>query len=132
MCTPAQWILKRGITHQMSPLADPGLYQGNTNSLKSAYKQKLKLYEEYEGHKQDTNKTIQACFNEDLLIKLEIDGLLLKVTPMAVYQHMWVNFLLKVDKDQEILNQKNSSRWNTTQIGLYNTITNRLVRQDCY
>ena len=34
------------------------LYNGNTNSLKSAYKQKLKLYEEYEGHKQDTNKAM--------------------------------------------------------------------------
>ena len=29
MCTPAQWILKRGITAQVPTLTDLGLYQGN-------------------------------------------------------------------------------------------------------
>ena len=85
MCTPAQWILKRGITNQVTAPTDPGLYTGNTNSLKSAYKQKLKLYEEYKEHNQNSNKVIQACFSEDLLIDLESDGLLLGVTSMQVY-----------------------------------------------
>ena len=92
MCTPAQWILKRGITNQVTALTDPGLYTGNTNSLKSAYEQKLKLYKEYEEHKQNTNKAIQACFDEDLLMELESDRLLLGVTPIQVYQQMWTNF----------------------------------------
>ena len=82
------------------------LYNGNTNSLKSAYKQKLKLYEEYEEHKRNTNKAIQACFDENLFVELETDGLLFGITPIAVYQHMWTSFLLKVDKDQEILKAK--------------------------
>ena len=106
MCTPAQWILKRGITAQVTAPTDLGLYTGNTNSPKLAYKQKLKLYEEYKEHKQNTNKVIQACFDEDLLIDLESDGILLGVTPMQVYQHMCNNFLLKVDKDQEIWKTK--------------------------
>ena len=99
MCTPAQWILKRGITNQVIAPTDPGLYSGNTNSLKSLQKQKLKFYEEYKVHKQNTNKAIQACFNEDLVINLESDGMLLEVTQIKSYQHMWDNFLLKVDKD---------------------------------
>ena len=88
MCTAAQWSLKRGVTAQVPVPADPGLYQGNTNSLYAAYKQKLKLYEEYEEHKRNTNKAIQACFNEDLFVKLETDGLLLGITLIDVYQHM--------------------------------------------
>ena len=108
MCTSQQWILKRGITSQVTAPADPGQYTGNTNSLKSAYKQKLKVYEEFEEHKRNANKVIQACFDEDLLINLETDGMLLGVTPMQVYQHMWDNFLLKVDKDREILKTKES------------------------
>ena len=62
MCTPQQWILKRGITSQVTAPADPGQYTGNTNSLKSAYKHKLKLYEEFEEHKRNANKVIQAYF----------------------------------------------------------------------
>ena len=58
MCTTSQWILKRGITDQVTAPTDPVLYNGNTNSFKSAYKQKLKLYEEYKEHKQNTNKAI--------------------------------------------------------------------------
>ena len=58
MCTPAQWILKIGITTQVTAPTDPGLYTRNNNSFKSAYKQKLKLYEEYKEHKQNTNKVI--------------------------------------------------------------------------
>ena len=106
MCTPVQWILKRGITDQVTVPTDPGLYNGNTNSLKSAYKKKLKLYEEYEEHKQNTNKAIQACSDEDLLIDLESDRLLLGVTLMQVYQHMWSNFLLNVNKERENLKTK--------------------------
>ena len=41
----------KGITHQVTALIDLGLYNSNTNSLKSAYNQKLKLYEEYEEDK---------------------------------------------------------------------------------
>ena len=32
--------------------------------------------------------------------------MLLGITPRDVYQHMWTSFLLKVDKDQEILKAK--------------------------
>ena len=102
MRKPAQWILKRGITAQVTPPDDPGQYTDNTNSFKATYKQKIKLQEEHEEHKQNTIKVIQACFDEDLLIDLESDGMLLGVTPMQVYQHMWDNFILKVDKDREI------------------------------
>ena len=84
---------KRGITSQVRAPTDPGQFSGNTNVQKAAYKQKLKLYEEYEEHKRNGNKVIQACFEEDLLIDLETDGMLLGVTPMAVYEHMWDNFL---------------------------------------
>ena len=31
MCTPQQWILKRGITSQVTAPTDPGQYSGNTN-----------------------------------------------------------------------------------------------------
>ena len=106
MCTPVQWILKRGITNQVIAPTDPGLYSGNTNSFKSPQKQKLKFYEEYKEHKQNTNKVIQACFNEDLLINLESDEMLLEVTSIKLYQHMWDNFLLKVDKDGIFLKSK--------------------------
>ena len=82
MCKPAQWMLKSGITANVTPLDNPGLYTGNTNSLKATYKQKLKLYEEYEEHKQNTIKAIQACFDEDLISDLESDEMLLGVTPM--------------------------------------------------
>ena len=99
MCTPSQWMLKQSIIANITPSDDPGLYTGNTNSLKATYKQKFKLYEEYKEHKQNTIKAIQACFDEDFLINLESDGMLLGVTPIQVYQHMWDNFLLKVDKD---------------------------------
>ena len=93
MCSRAQWILKIGITNNVTTPTDPGLYQGISNSLKSAYKQKLKLYGEYEEHKQNSNKAIQACFDEDLLIYLKTDRMLLGVTPMEVFQHMCNNFL---------------------------------------
>ncbi|OEU14451.1 hypothetical protein FRACYDRAFT_240995 [Fragilariopsis cylindrus CCMP1102] len=103
MCTQAQWILKRGITAQVPVPIDPGPYIGDTNILNAAHKQTLKLYEEYEEHKRNTNKAIQACFDEDLFIELETDGLLLGVSPHEVYQHMWMNFILTVDKDRKIL-----------------------------
>ena len=106
MCTAAQWLLKQEITAQVPIPTDSGLYKGNTNSLHAAYKQKLKLYEEYEEYKRNTNKAIQACFDEDLFVKLETDGLLLGIIPLAVYQHMWTSFLLKVDKDKGILKTK--------------------------
>ena len=106
MCTAVQWILKKRITAQVPVLTNPGPYTDNTNSLHAAYKQKLKLYEEYEEHKRNTNKAIQACFDEDLFVELETDGLLLGITPIDVYQHMWTSFLLKVDKDREILKAK--------------------------
>ena len=63
MCTLAQWILKRGITHQVATPTDSGKYNGNTNPLKSAYKQKLKLYEEYE----NTSKTQTRQFKHVLM-----------------------------------------------------------------
>ena len=81
----AQWMLKRGITANVTPPDDPGLYTGNTNSLKATYKQKLKLYEEYEECKQNTIKVIQACFDEDSLIDLESNGMLFGITTMQVY-----------------------------------------------
>ena len=85
MCKPVQRMLKRGITAQVTPPNDSGFYTGNTNSLKATYKQKFKLYEEYEEHKQNKIKVIQVCFDEDLLINLKSDGMLLRVTPMQVY-----------------------------------------------
>ena len=88
MCAAAQWLLKQGITLQVPIPANPGLYAGISNTMHSAYKQKLKLYEEYEKHKQNTIKAIKACFDEDLLINLESDVMLLGVTPIQVYQHM--------------------------------------------
>ena len=106
MCTTAQWLLKQGITAQVLIPANPEPYTGNTNSLHAAYKQKLKLYEEYEEHKQNTNKAIQACFNIDLFVKLEMDRLLIGIIPIDVYQYMWITFLLKADKDREILKAK--------------------------
>ena len=106
MCTIAQQLLKRGITAQVLIPADPGPYTGNTNSLHAAYKQKPKLYEEYEEHKRNTNKALKACFHEDLFVKLKIDGLLLGIIPIDAYQHLWTSFLLKMDKDQEILKVK--------------------------
>ena len=103
-CTAAQWLLKQGITAQALVPNNPSRpYTGNINSLHAAYKQKLKLYEEYEEHKRNIIKAIQACFDEDSLIDLESDGMLLGVTPMQVYQHIWDNFFLKIDKDREIL-----------------------------
>ena len=89
MFTPAQWILKKDITNNVPAPTNPGLYTGNTNSLKSAYKQKLKLYEQHKEHRRNSNKAIQACFDPDLLIDLETDGLLLGYSPHEVYQHMW-------------------------------------------
>ena len=106
MCTQAQLILKRDITAQVPVPTKPSPYTGNTNILNAAHKQQLKLYEEYEEHKQNTNKAIQACFNEDLFVKLKTEGLLLGVTSHEVYQHMWTNFILKVDNDLEILKAK--------------------------
>ena len=47
MCTPAQWRLKQNITVDVTPPDNSGMYTGNTNSLKSRYKQELKLYNEY-------------------------------------------------------------------------------------
>ena len=106
MCTPAQGMLNRSIIANLTPPDNAGLYTGNTNSCKATYKQNLKLHEEYEEHKQNTIKAIQKCFNEDLLIDLESDGMLIGVTSMQVYQHVWDNFLLKLDKEQEILKTK--------------------------
>ena len=106
MCTPTQLRLKRTITADVTPPNDPGMYSGNTNSLKSIYKQELKIYEEYKEHKLNTIKAIQVYSNEDLLINLESDGMFLKITPMQIYEQMWNNFLLPVDKDREILKAK--------------------------
>ena len=102
MCTPAQCILKRGITAQVPVPTNPGPYTGNTNSFHAAYKQKVKLFEEYEEHKRNSNKAIQTCFDVDLFV----DGLLLRITPRDIYQHMWTSFLLKMDKDRVILKAK--------------------------
>ena len=67
-------MLKRSITTNVTLPDDLSLYTGNTKSIKATYKQKLKLYEEYEEHKRNTNKAIQACFDEDLFVELETDG----------------------------------------------------------
>ena len=106
MCTEDQWQLKRNITKIVQPPTHPGLYTGNTNAQKSKYKQELKLFDEYVEHKRNSIKAIQACFDEDLLIDLESDGIVIGYTPMEIYQHIWDNFLLPVDKDREILRAK--------------------------
>ena len=126
------------------------MYTGNTNSLKSRYKQELKLYEEYKEHKRNTIKKIQACFDKDLLIDLESDGMLLGIALMQIYEHMWSNFLLPVDKDREILKAKellkveynpdrivqhyykaiNDARLLRTALG--ETVTDRDVKCDAY
>ena len=103
MCRRAQWMAKRGTTSYVAEPTDPGLFTGSSNVLKAAYEQKLKLYEEFEEHQRNALKVIQAVFEEDLLIDLETDGMLLGVTPIEVYEHMWNSFLLDVDKDREIL-----------------------------
>ena len=79
---------------------------GDTNSLKFRYKQELKLYKEYQEYKRNTIKLIQGCFDEDVLVNLESDGILVGITPMKIYEHMWNNFLLPMDKDREILKAK--------------------------
>ena len=106
MCTEDQWQLKWNITETVQPPIHPGIYTGNTNSQKSKYKQELKIYDEYVEHKRNSIKAIQACFDEDLLIDLESDGIVIGYTPMEIYQHIWDNFLLPVDKDREILQEK--------------------------
>ena len=88
MGTKAQWKLKQNITDLVIPPANPGIFTGTTNSLKSRYKQELKLYNEDEEHKRNTIKAIQSCFDEDLLINLKLDGILVKYTPMEIYQHI--------------------------------------------
>ena len=97
------WQRNYSGTADVVPPTDPGIYTGNTNSLKSTYKQKLKLYEDYEEHRRNSNRAIQSRFDPDLLVELETDGLLLGITPMEVFQYMCDNFLQQVDKDREIL-----------------------------
>ena len=118
---------KKGITAQAAmPTAptNPGLYTGNTNSLKSTYKQKLKLYEQHEEHRRNTNKAMQSCFDPDLLIDLETDGLLLGVTRMEVFQHMCDSFLQIVDKDREILKARELLKVQYDPDRIPHTITN--------
>ena len=85
---------------------NPGPYTGDTNALYAEHKIKLLRFQEYEENKRNTNKAILACFDEDLLVEIETDGLLLGYTPHEVYQYMWANFILKVDKDREILHAR--------------------------
>ena len=106
MCTAAQWLLKRGITDAVPVPPEPGAYTGNTNVLNAAHKEKLKIYQEYKEHKRNTIKAIQACFDEDLFVELETDGLLLGISPFDLFQHMWTNFILQKDKNREILHAK--------------------------
>ena len=110
MCKDDQWILKWNISQTVPPPDHPGIYTGNTNSQKSKYKQELKIYDEYVEHKRNSIKVIQACFDEDLPIDLESDGIVIGYTPMEIYQHIWDNFLLPVDKDWNILKEKNYSK----------------------
>ena len=106
MYIKAQFRLKIKVTVDVVLSTDPWLYTGNTNSLKSTYKQKLKLYEEYEEHKPSTIKVIQTCFDEDLLINLESNWILVGYLLMEVYENIWDNFLLPVDKYYEVLKAK--------------------------
>ena len=105
MCIPVQWRLKRNITADVLPPIDPDIYAGDTDSLKSRHKVALKLYNEYEEHKRNKIKAIQACLDEIFLIDLELDGILVRYTPIEIYEYMWNNFLLPV-KEQEILKAK--------------------------
>ena len=86
--------------------SDPGPYTDDTNALHAAHKLKLLRFQEFEEHKRNTNKAILACFDEDLRVEIETDGLLLGYTPHEVYQYMWTHFILKVDKDREILHAR--------------------------
>ena len=106
MCTDIQLRLKRNITDLVIPPANPGIFTGTTNVLKSTHKAALKLYETYKEHKRNTIKAIQACFDEGLLIDLEFDGILVGYTPIEIYKHILDNFLLPVGKDWEILKAK--------------------------
>ena len=99
MCTPAQWIAKRDIIAVVPEPTDPGPYIGDTNVLHAEHKLKLLRFEEWEEHKRNTNKVILVCFDDDLLVEIETDGLLIGYTPYAVYQYMWTNFIQDVDKD---------------------------------
>ena len=57
MCTSTQWRLTQNIIADIVPSIHPGLYTGNLNSLKSTYKQSLKLNKEYKEHKRNTSVT---------------------------------------------------------------------------
>ena len=133
MCTAAQWILKRGITAQVPILTNPGPYTGNINSLHAAYKQKLKLYEEYEEHKQNTNKAIQACFDVDLFVKQTRNRQIVTQNHSNRRLQTHVDELsTKGGQGTRNSKKKNSSRWTTTWIELSNTTTKTLTRQDNY
>ena len=107
MCTTTeQWLEKKDITHAVPVPTDPGPYTGDTNALYAEHKLKLLRFEEYEEHKRNTNKVILAKFDEDLLVEIETDGLLIGYTPHEVFQYMWTNFILTVDKDREILHAR--------------------------
>ena len=106
MCTPAQWLAKRNIDAAVSEPTDPGAYAGDTNVLHAEHKIKLLRFEEWEEHKRNTNKAILACFDKDLLVEIETDGLLIGFTPYEVYQYMWSNFIQAKDKDREILHAR--------------------------
>ena len=106
MCTTEQWLEKKNITHAVPVPTDPGPYTGDTNALYAEHKLKLLRFEEYEEHKRNTNKVILAKFDEDLLVEIETDGSLIGYTPHEVYQYMWTNFILMVDKDREILHAR--------------------------
>lgn len=48
-------------------------------------------------------KAITVCFDKDLLIELETDGKLIEYTPLKIFTHIKINFLLGVDTDRKIL-----------------------------
>ena len=74
-------------------------YTGNTNALKFIYKQAVKLYEEYEEHTHNMIKSITTCFDNDLLIDSEMDGVQIGYLPIEVYTQFKDKVLLPVDKD---------------------------------
>ena len=74
MCTPVQWLAKRNIPAAVPEPTDPGAYTGNTNVRYAEHKSELLIFDKWEKHKRNTNKAILACFDEDLLVKIETDG----------------------------------------------------------
>ena len=100
--TVAKWLAKQWTTDIVTIHIHPRLYTGITHATKFKYKAALCIQEEYKENMCYSVTAFSTCLNKDLLIDLEIDGI-------VIYNVQWNRIVTSYNADDKLYQVDNKN-----------------------